>query len=99
MNQADEQQATFEPTMNGISDELVIPLEASLNEEGCPVTQVAFSIDHKKWNVLYGSKSLFKRLAGHLVNDWIKIELRLITKMARGRISLVPSAVICKNRV
>ena len=85
--------------MKGVSEELVTPLEASLNEEGCPVTQVAFSMDHKKRNVLYRSKSLFKRLAGHLVNDWIKIELRLITKMARGRISLVPSAVICKNRV
>jgi polyisoprenoid-binding protein YceI len=82
VKQANQQQATIELTLKGISGEVVIPLEAGLNEEGCPVTQAAFSIDRTEWNVLYGSRRLFKRLAGHLVNDRIEIELRLITRRA-----------------
>ncbi|MGD1977860.1 MAG: YceI family protein [Akkermansiaceae bacterium] len=82
VKEADEQQATIELTMKGVSGEVVIPLEAGLNEEGCPVTQAAFSINRTKWNVLYGSKRFFNRLAGHLVNEMVEIELRLITKKA-----------------
>jgi polyisoprenoid-binding protein YceI len=79
---ADEREATVELTLKGVTGEVIIPLEAGLNEDGCPVTQAAFSIDRTKWNVLYGSRRFFKRLAGHLVNDRIEIELRLITRRA-----------------
>lgn len=79
---ADEREATVDLTLKGVTQEVVIPLEAGLNEDGCPVTQAAFSIDRTRWNVLYGSRRFFKRLAGHLVNDLIEIELRLITRKA-----------------
>ena len=36
-------------------------------------------IDRTDWGVLYGSGRFFRRLAGHLVNDSIELQLRLLT--------------------
>ncbi len=40
--------------------------------------QTSFSIDRTRWNVLYGSGRFFSRLAGHLVNDTVDLQLRVL---------------------
>jgi hypothetical protein len=43
------------------------------------------AIDRTLWNVLYGSGKYFRRLGGHLVNDQIEIQLRIVTRKADGQ--------------
>lgn len=51
---------------------------AGLDADGRPAAQASFCIDRTKWGVLYGSGKFFHRLAGHLVNDLIEIQLRMV---------------------
>ncbi len=53
---------------------------AGLTAEGKPAAQAAFSIDRTRWGILYGSGRFFKRLAGHVVNDMLEFQIRIITK-------------------
>jgi polyisoprenoid-binding protein YceI len=48
--------------------------------EGKAAAQAAFAIDRTLWNVLYGSGKYFRHLGGHLVNDLIEIQLRVVTR-------------------
>lgn len=48
--------------------------------EGLPAAQAVLSFDRTLWNVIYGSGKFFRRLGGHLVNDQIDLQLRIITK-------------------
>jgi len=46
---------------------------------GClPAAQATLAFDRTLWGVLYGSGKHFQRLAGHLVNDLIEIQLRVV---------------------
>ncbi|MEM9237006.1 MAG: YceI family protein [Verrucomicrobiota bacterium] len=65
-------------TIKGITHPIEIPIASGLTPEGLPAAQGTVAIDRTKWNVLYGSKRFFHRLAGHLVNDLIEIELRIV---------------------
>lgn len=65
-------------TLKGITKELSLNISYGLTPEGKPAAQADFSFDRTKWNVLYGSGKFFHRLAGHLVNDEISIQLRII---------------------
>ena len=40
--------------------------------------QATFAFDRTKHNVLYGSGKMFARLAGHVVNDMIEMQIRLV---------------------
>jgi len=53
---------------------------AGFTPEGKPAAQAAFAFDRTQWNVLYGSGKFFHRLAGHLVNDLIEVQVRMIAK-------------------
>ena len=48
--------------------------------EGKLAAQAAFTIDRTRWNVIYGSGKFFRSLGGHLVNDLIEIQLRIVTQ-------------------
>ena len=48
--------------------------------EGKLAAQGLFSIDRTLWGVIYGSGKFFHRLAGHLVNDLIDIEVKIVTE-------------------
>lgn len=41
--------------------------------------QASLAIDRTRWNVKYGSGRLFRNLDGHLVNDLIELQLRIVT--------------------
>ena len=43
--------------------------------------QAAFGIDRTQWNVIYGSGKFFRRLGGHLVNDRIDLQLRVVAPL------------------
>lgn len=50
-----------------------------ITPEGFFAAQASLSIDRTQWGVLYGSGKLFHRLAGHLVNDLIEFQIRILT--------------------
>ncbi len=68
-----------ELTLKGITHPLSFDAAAGFTPEGKPAAQAALAFDRTKWNVLYGSGKFFHRLAGHLVNDMIELQLRIVT--------------------
>ena len=65
-------------TLKGVTAPVSFTASAGLDADGRPAAQASFAIDRTQWGVLYGSGKFFHRLAGHLVNDLIEIQLRLV---------------------
>lgn len=51
-----------------------------LTADGQAAAQATFTIDRTLWNVIYGSGKFFHRLAGHLVNDLIEFQVKIVTR-------------------
>ena len=51
-----------------------------MTPEGKFAAQASFAIDRTLWEVLYGSGKYFRNLGGHLVNDLIELQLRIVTR-------------------
>ncbi len=69
-----------ELTLKNVTHPVEFTASAGLTPEGKPAAQAAFAFDRTKWNVLYGSGRFFHRLAGHLVNDLIELQVRMVAK-------------------
>lgn len=69
-----------ELTLRGVTCPLRISAAAGMTPEGKAAAQAAFSIDRTNWGIIYGSGRFFDRLAGHLVNDLIDFDVRIITR-------------------
>jgi polyisoprenoid-binding protein YceI len=69
---------TGDLTLKGVTGPVDFTASAGLTEDGKAAAQASFPIDRTRWNVLYGSGKFFHRLAGHLVNDEIELQLRII---------------------
>jgi len=69
-------------TLKGITAPVEFTASAGVDAEGRCAAQASLSIDRTRWNVLYGSGRFFHRLAGHLVNDWIDLQIRVVTHSA-----------------
>lgn len=67
-------------TIKGRTHPIEFDAVSGLTPEGHTAAQAVFSIDRTKWGVLYGSGKFFHRLAGHLVNDEIAFEVKIVTK-------------------
>ncbi|GEP45398.1 YceI family protein [Brevifollis gellanilyticus] len=67
-------------TLKGITAPVEFTASAGIDDQGRPAAQAAFAIDRTRWHVLYGSGRFFARLAGHLVNDLIELQIRLVCK-------------------
>jgi polyisoprenoid-binding protein YceI len=67
-------------TLKNVTDSVEFTAAAGVTPEGQPAAQAAFAFDRTKWNVLYGSGRFFHRLAGHLVNDLIEVQVRMVGK-------------------
>jgi len=65
-------------TLKGVTAPVNFTASAGLDVDGRPAAQASFAFDRTQWGVLYGSGKFFHRLAGHLVNDLIEIQLRLV---------------------
>ena len=68
-----------ELTLRGITQPIEFTACSGATPEGKLAAQASFSIDRTRWNVFYGSGKFFRSLGGHLVNDLIDLELRMVT--------------------
>lgn len=68
-----------ELSLKGITRPLALSAVAGLSSEGKPAAQATVQFDRTEWNILYGSGKFFHRLGGHLVNDLIEIQVKIIT--------------------
>lgn len=69
-----------ELTLKDVTRCIEFTATTGLTDDGRPAAQAAFPIDRTEWNVLYGSGKLFHRLAGHLVNDLIELQFRIVAR-------------------
>lgn len=70
---------TADLTLRGETHPIVFDAEAGVTAEGKAAAQASFTIDRTQWGVIYGSGRFFKRLAGHLVNDRIAFQIKIVT--------------------
>ncbi|BCU76705.1 YceI family protein [Luteolibacter sp. LG18] len=68
-----------ELTLKGQTHPIEFAATCGLTPDGKAAAQATFSIDRTRWGVLYGSGKFFHRLAGHLVNDLIDFEVKIVT--------------------
>lgn len=68
-----------ELTLKGQTHPVEFAATSGVTPEGNAAAQATFSIDRTRWGVLYGSGKFFHRLAGHLVNDLIDFEVKIVT--------------------
>lgn len=66
-------------TLKGISHTLEFPACAGGTADGKLAAQATMAFDRTLWNVLYGSGKWFRHLGGHLVNDLIELQLRIVS--------------------
>lgn len=65
-------------TLKGVTAPLSFTASAGIDPDGRPAAQAAFTLDRTQWGVIYGSGKWFHRLAGHLVNDLIEFQVRIV---------------------
>ena len=68
-----------ELTLKDLTRPVEFPACAGITPDGKLAAQASFAIDRTKWNVVYGSGKFFRNLGGHLVNDLIDLNLRIVT--------------------
>ncbi len=69
-----------ELTLKGQTLPMTCVATAGVTPEGKAAAQAVFFFDRTKWNVIYGSGRFFRKLGGHLVNDLIEVQLRIVTE-------------------
>ena len=67
-------------TVRGVTQSICFLASAGLTAEGHPAAQAALALDRTRWGITYGSGKLFRSLAGHLVNDRIELQVKVVTK-------------------
>jgi polyisoprenoid-binding protein YceI len=65
-------------TLKDVTAPLSFTASAGIDPDGRPAAQAAFALDRTQWGVIYGSGKWFHRLAGHLVNDLIEFQVRIV---------------------
>jgi polyisoprenoid-binding protein YceI/rhodanese-related sulfurtransferase len=65
-------------TLRGVSAPLEFDACTGVTPEGKLAAQAAFAFDRTLWGVRYGSGKWFSNLAGHLVNDLVEVQLRVV---------------------
>jgi len=70
---------TADLSLRGETHPIVFEAEAGVTADGKAAAQALFQIDRTQWGVIYGSGRFFKRLAGHLVNDLIEFQIKIVT--------------------
>ena len=66
-------------TLKGISKPLEFASCTGVTENGKAAAQATLAFDRTLWNVIYGSGKWFRSLGGHLVNDLVELQLRIVT--------------------
>lgn len=69
--------------MRGVVAQVIFEAVTGFTDDGKRLAaQACFSIDRTRWGVNYGSGRLFNRLAGHLVNDLIDLEIKIVADIS-----------------
>lgn len=68
-----------ELTLRGQTHPIEFSATSGVTPDGKAAAQAVFSVDRTRWGVLYGSGKFFRRLAGHLVNDLIDFDVKIVT--------------------
>jgi rhodanese-related sulfurtransferase len=66
-------------TLRGVTAPVIIDAAAGATGDGRLAAQATVALDRTRWHVIYGSGRFFHRLAGHLVNDLIDIDVKVVT--------------------
>lgn len=66
--------------MKGKTAPVELAATAGVTPEGKAAAQASFVIDRTVWNVIYGSTRFFSRLGQHLVNDFVDIDVKVVTR-------------------
>ncbi|MDN3666457.1 YceI family protein [Algibacter miyuki] len=69
-------------TLKEVKNNVTFPVTITNQDDAVTITSEAFSIDRTKWNVQYGSKSIFDNLGDKFIND--DIELKITVKAAKS---------------
>lgn len=67
-------------TLKDVTAPIDFLASAGITDQGKPAAQATLSFDRTLWNVLYGSGKWFQHLGGHLVNDLIELQLRIVAE-------------------
>ncbi|MEO5916489.1 MAG: YceI family protein [Luteolibacter sp.] len=65
-------------SLKGVSHPLEFTACTGVTAEGKPAAQATLAFDRTLWNVIYGSGKWFRHPGGHLVNDLIELQLRIV---------------------
>lgn len=69
-------------TLKGETKNIQFPVLLNRSEDKLEIISDEFSIDRTKWNVNYGSKSVFEGLGDKFINDQIELKIKLVAKKA-----------------
>lgn len=69
-------------TMKEETKNISFPVSISKDGENIMITSEEFTIDRTKWNVNYGSKSVFEGLGDKFINDDVSLKINLKAKKA-----------------
>ena len=67
-------------TLKDVTAPLDFLASAGITADGKPAAQATIALDRTLWNVLYGSGKWFHHLGGHLVNDLIELQIRIVAE-------------------
>lgn len=73
-----DQQLRGDLTLKGTTKPVAFLISAGTTDDGRVAAQATLSFDRTEWGVLYGSGKFFRRLAGHLVNDVIDLQVKVV---------------------
>ncbi|WP_026839521.1 YceI family protein [Gillisia sp. JM1] len=69
-------------TLKDVTKNIEFPVTININEDTMELTSEKFNIDRTKWNVNYGSKSVFDGLGDKFINDEIELMIEVKAKKA-----------------
>jgi len=64
-------------TIKGVKNNISFPVSVTNNGDEMTMVSDAFSIDRTKWNVNYGSKSVFDNLGDKFINDDMELKINI----------------------
>lgn len=66
--------------LKGVKNNISFPVTVNDTEDMLTITSEPFTIDRTKWNVNYGSKSVFDNLGDEFINDDIELKITVKAK-------------------
>ena len=65
-------------SIKGVKNNITFPATVSTEGDMMTITSDSFTIDRTKWNVNYGSKSVFDNLGDKFINDEMELKINVV---------------------